>query len=131
MKPPGELGGAPGDQVAEVVEELRALGIAVDLRARMHQKIAILDGRVLWHGSLNILSHRDADESMLRIEGAAACEAVGRNLSTPTGRKDDRADLHAAENPGVPRTQYSIARSCTTCSYRAQEQAARPARPGP
>jgi len=32
---------------------------------------------------------------------------------------------------GVPGTQCSIARPCTTCYYRAQEQAARPARPGP
>lgn len=102
MRPPGEAGGAPGDEVAELVGELRALGIAVDLRVRMHEKIAILDGRVLWHGSLNILSHRDTHESMLRIESAAACEALGRFVSTPTGRKDDRADLHAPENPACP-----------------------------
>lgn len=102
MRPPGEAGGAPGDEVAELVGELRALGVAVDLRARMHEKIAILDGRVLWHGSLNILSHRDTHESMLRIESAAACEALGRFVSTPTGRKDDRADLHAPENPVCP-----------------------------
>jgi exonuclease VII small subunit len=102
MKPPGEASGAPADEVAELVQELRALGVAVDLRARMHEKIAILDGRVLWHGSLNILSHRDTHESMLRIESAAACEALGRFVSTPTGRKDDRADLHTAENPACP-----------------------------
>ena len=102
MRPPGEIGGAPDDEVAELVEELRALGVSVDLRARMHEKIAILDGQVLWHGSLNILSHRDTHESMLRIESAAACEALGRFVSTPAGRKDDRADLHAAENPACP-----------------------------
>jgi ssDNA-binding Zn-finger/Zn-ribbon topoisomerase 1/KaiC/GvpD/RAD55 family RecA-like ATPase len=102
MRPPGEAGGAPGDEVAELVHELRALGVAVDLRARMHEKIAVLDGRVLWHGSLNILSHRDTHESMLRIESTAACEALGRFVSTPTGQKDDRIDLHAPENPACP-----------------------------
>jgi ssDNA-binding Zn-finger/Zn-ribbon topoisomerase 1 len=101
-RPPGEAGGAPGDEVDELVGELRALGVTVDLRARMHEKIAILDGRVLWHGSLNILSHRDTHESMLRIESTAACEALGRFVSTPTGRKDQRADLHAPENPACP-----------------------------
>lgn len=102
MRPPGEAGGALADEVAELVGELRALGVNVDLRARMHEKIAILDSRVLWHGSLNILSHRDTHESMLRIESAAACEALGRFVSTPTGRKDDRTDLHAPENPACP-----------------------------
>jgi hypothetical protein len=102
MRPPEEAGGAPAEEVTELVAELRTLGIAVDLRARMHEKIAILDGRILWHGSLNILSHRDTHESMLRIESSSACEALGRFLSTPTGRKDDRADLHAPENPPCP-----------------------------
>lgn len=102
LRPPGEVGGAPSHEVAEVIDELRALGIAVDLRARMHEKIAILDGQILWHGSLNILSHRDTHESMLRIASAAACAEVGRFVTTPTGRKDDHIDLHAAENPECP-----------------------------
>jgi superfamily I DNA and/or RNA helicase/ssDNA-binding Zn-finger/Zn-ribbon topoisomerase 1 len=101
-RPPEEAGGAPTDEVTEFVAELRGLGITVDLRARMHEKIAILDGRILWHGSLNILSHRDTHESMLRIESPSACEALGRFMSTPTGRKDDRANLHAPENPACP-----------------------------
>ncbi len=102
VRPPEEAGGAPTDEVTELVRELRRLGIVVDLRARMHEKIAILDGRILWHGSLNVLSHRDTHESMLRIDSPNACEALGRFLSTPSGRRDDRADLHAPENPACP-----------------------------
>ena len=43
--PPEEPGGGTTDEVGEVVCALRDLGVAVDLRARMHEKIAILDDR--------------------------------------------------------------------------------------
>ena len=75
----------------------------VDLRARMHEKIAILDGRILWHGSLNILSHRDTHESMLRLESPAACSQLARFVSTPAGRRDDAQALDVQENPECPK----------------------------
>ncbi len=97
--PPEEPGGGGTDEVAGLVRALRDLGVTVDLRARMHEKIAILDGRILWHGSLNILSHRDTHESMLRIESPAACQQLGRFVSTPTGTRDEAPTLDAPENP--------------------------------
>jgi len=103
-RPPEEFGGGSVDEVVELVRALRDLGIAVDLRARMHEKIAILDGRILWHGSLNILSHRDTYESMLRLESPATCQQLSRFVSTPTGRRGDEAapTLEAPENPSCP-----------------------------
>lgn len=101
-RPPGEFGGGGTDEVSELVRALRELGVAVDLRARMHEKIAILDGRVLWHGSLNILSHRDTHESMLRLESPAACAQLARFVTTPAGRRDEAPSLEASENPPCP-----------------------------
>ncbi|MDR7420376.1 MAG: AAA domain-containing protein [Armatimonadota bacterium] len=101
-RPAEESGGGDTGEVTELVSSLRALGVSVDLRARMHEKIAIVDGRILWHGSLNILSHRDTHESMLRIESQAACQQIGRFLSTPAGRGDDEPALDGPENPVCP-----------------------------
>jgi len=103
-RPPEAFGGGSTDEVAELIKGLRSLGITVDLRARMHEKIAVLDGRILWHGSLNILSHRDTHESMLRLESPAACEQLSRFISTPAGRRDAAAapSLYAPENPQCP-----------------------------
>jgi hypothetical protein len=104
-RPPEESGGGSTDEVIDLVRGLRGLGVTVDLRARMHEKIAILDDRVLWHGSLNILSHRDTHESMLRIESPAACQQLGRFLSTPTRRREEmgaKPRLDAPENPSCP-----------------------------
>jgi ssDNA-binding Zn-finger/Zn-ribbon topoisomerase 1 len=95
-------GGAAND-VKELVHALRDLGVTVDLRSRMHEKIAILDGHILWHGSLNILSHRDTHESMLRIESAAACSQLARFVSTPAGRSQQVLPLDALKNPECPK----------------------------
>jgi hypothetical protein len=52
---------------AEVVEQMRAIGAEVIERWRMHQKVAIIDRKIAWEGSLNILSHRDSGEQMRRL----------------------------------------------------------------
>jgi ssDNA-binding Zn-finger/Zn-ribbon topoisomerase 1 len=102
-RPPDDVGGGTTEEVSELVRGLRALGVAVDLRARMHEKIAMFDARILWHGSLNILSHRDTHESMLRIESRAACEQVGRFVTTPGGRGEEAPRPDAPENPKCPK----------------------------
>ena len=103
--PPEEFGGGSSDEVTELVRDLRGLGIAVDLRARMHEKIAILDERILWLGSLNILSHRDTHESMVRIESPAFCQQIGRLVSAAAGprEEDTLPSLDAPENPACPK----------------------------
>jgi hypothetical protein len=53
---------------SQVKSGLNSVGASLHMRAGMHEKIGILDNRILWHGSLNILSHNDTRESMLRFE---------------------------------------------------------------
>jgi hypothetical protein len=101
-RPPDDDDGGRRDEIAELIRGLRALGIAVDLRSRMHEKIAIIDSRILWHGSLNILSHRDTHESMLRMDSPAACAQLARFVSSPVGRGEESPRLHAPENPECP-----------------------------
>jgi len=98
-RPPGDQGGILEQGLPELIESLRNLGVVVDERARMHEKLAFIDRHILWHGSLNILSHHDTSESMLRVESAGACEQVG---SFVVGRKwggKEAFDLAREENP--------------------------------
>lgn len=100
-RPPDESGVGGIEEGREHIAELRALGILVDLRKRMHEKIAILDERILWHGSLNILSYRDTEESMLRLESPAACKKILQFLSALTGRRLEQ--MPAFANPRCPK----------------------------
>ena len=98
-RPSAEFGGAPEAEVTETLEKLRELGIVVDLRGRMHEKIAIIDEKIAWHGSLNILSHRDTSESMLRLTGTAACQRLLDLISPSIRRRGEAWAPLDAENP--------------------------------
>lgn len=54
------------------IEECMALltqhGINVKTKSRIHQKFAVLDQRIVWYGSINLLSYGMSEESIMRIE---------------------------------------------------------------
>jgi len=107
-RPPGNQGGVLEDGLQELIAGILRLGVGVDLRASMHEKFAIIDNAILWHGSLNILSHRDTSESMLRIPSLAACSQMARFVTSPARRKlggeeDEEVDLGKRENPVCPK----------------------------
>jgi 4-hydroxy-L-threonine phosphate dehydrogenase PdxA len=71
------------EQSEIVIGDLRGIGVEVLARhreAKKHFKTAIIDNRILWDGSLNILSYKDTEEHMCRYEGVSAVEQVKRNL---------------------------------------------------
>jgi len=47
--------------------ELKKIGIKIIEREHTHEKLAIIDYRIIWSGSLNILSHKNTQEIMIRI----------------------------------------------------------------
>jgi phosphatidylserine/phosphatidylglycerophosphate/cardiolipin synthase-like enzyme len=54
-------------QAEQSVSTLQELGILVLLTAGHHRKLAVIDKRITWEGSLNILSQNDSCEVMRRI----------------------------------------------------------------
>jgi len=123
-RPPGDQGGVLEEGLPETVSGIRKLGISVDHRARMHEKIAIIDDEILWHGSLNVLSHNNTSESMLRIHSPSACAQVGKFVTTPQSKRDRNANIYQAENPQCPNCEepmiwkngrYGVYFECDVC----------------
>jgi transcriptional regulator with XRE-family HTH domain len=54
-----------------LVNKLREIGVHVTPRKLIHEKLAVIDGRVLWDGSLNYLSHRNTKERANRFASRA------------------------------------------------------------
>ncbi len=102
----------------EVVRALTRAGARFHIRPGMHEKVAALDGSILWHGSLNILSHNDTRESMLRFESPALVRVVLGEIGIPVG----------APTP-IPRPTGEGASSVAGRSRRDAKGAARAARP--
>lgn len=68
---------APYDAQAETaIKQMQNMGIEVLFTGGHHRKLAIIDGRILWEGSLNILSQGNSCEVMRRIESEAMAQEM-------------------------------------------------------
>ncbi|MEJ0073317.1 MAG: phospholipase D-like domain-containing protein [Candidatus Saccharibacteria bacterium] len=64
---PQDHEGSYRQQAVEAVAQFHALDIVVLHTAGHHRKLAIIDNKTIWEGSLNILSFNDSCEIMRRI----------------------------------------------------------------
>jgi hypothetical protein len=81
------------------------MGCVVDTRWNIHEKVAIIDDKVVWFGSLNPLSNTGAtDEVMARMEGCPAALQIASLLSLyGTSPSEATAGVAARkENPTCP-----------------------------
>jgi superfamily II DNA or RNA helicase len=51
----------------ETLSSLQASGVRLVFRANIHQKFAVIDQKILWYGSINLLSYGNAQESLMRL----------------------------------------------------------------
>lgn len=77
---------------------MQRAGVQLRVRSGMHEKIGVIDNQILWHGSLNILSHNDTRESMLRFESPELVQEVLTDLGLKPYAVDyDMSHAMAAE----------------------------------
>ncbi len=55
---------------------LAAAGVHMIFRSNIHQKFAICDQKIVWYGSINLLSFGRAEESIMRIENAGIADEL-------------------------------------------------------
>jgi phosphatidylserine/phosphatidylglycerophosphate/cardiolipin synthase-like enzyme len=73
---PSEHDSPYGTQACAAIERLLDIGVEVLFTGGHHRKLAILDRRILWEGSLNILSQNNSCEIMRRIESEVLARQV-------------------------------------------------------
>lgn len=74
-RPPEEHKDNMREQSLKELKEYEKTGIVViPLMGNIHQKFSIIDRKIMWDGSLNILSQRDSEEIMRRYEGQSAVD---------------------------------------------------------
>lgn len=77
--PPDQLTGPELCEITELkanLELLKSWNVHVNLKEKIHSKFAIIDQRILWEGSLNILSHTGNSEHMRRWDNRDEVERV-------------------------------------------------------
>jgi hypothetical protein len=68
------------DKVAyeDMINSIRITGANVIFKSNIHQKFAVIDQRVVWYESVNLLSYGSAEESIMRLDSLnIANELIG------------------------------------------------------
>ena len=55
-------------------------GASVVFKSNIHQKFAVMDQKVVWYGSINLLSYGSAQESIMRIESANIANGLVKSM---------------------------------------------------
>ncbi len=71
-------------------KKLRDKGFKLTDRPRMHEKVVIIDDAILYHGSLNVLSHNDTKESVLRITVKYVIDLIKESLLANNSSRSDK-----------------------------------------
>lgn len=79
VRPAEDLPVKDRKSVPDNVKYLMGYGVQVVFRPGFHQKFTVIDGRISWYGSVNILSFGKAEESVMRLESA---EIAGELIDT-------------------------------------------------
>ncbi|MDT3705050.1 MAG: phospholipase D-like domain-containing protein [Thermincola sp.] len=79
-KPPENYAEKDKAKIVECMELLTQRGITIRTKERIHQKFAIMDQRIIWYGSINLLSYGMSEESIMRIENVDIAGELLRSL---------------------------------------------------
>lgn len=77
-KPPENYAEKDRVRITECMDLLSRSGIMIKTKNHIHQKYAIMDQRIVWYGSVSLLSYGTSEESIMRIENVdIALELLG------------------------------------------------------
>lgn len=65
----------------ETFTSLQASGVRLLLKANIHQKLAVIDQKIVWYGSINLLSYGSAQESLMRLESPNIAQELLKVIS--------------------------------------------------
>ena len=108
-RPLYQQGMSDKNDTEKMLSYLAQIGIKVTPRPSMHQKVIVIDGRVVWFGSLNPLSHRNTRELMFRLENEDFTKQVMKECGLQTPDDDGKALPPAIDITKIP------SRLCSGC----------------
>ncbi len=63
------------------IELLKSSGVVVVFKSNIHQKFAVMDEKIVWYGSINLLSFGNAEESIMRLESSNIANELIRSIA--------------------------------------------------
>jgi hypothetical protein len=104
-RPPRRNGSIAEEEGRTALKSLETIGAAVNLRNDIHEKVVLIDNRVVWFGSLNPLSHTmKTSEVMARIDNEGVAAHLANVLATRK-RTPEELERGAGAMPENPRCE--------------------------
>jgi len=69
------------ERIKECIEYLQSF-VTVIQKPNIHQKYVIADNRLVWYGSINLLSYGSLEENIMRLESRELAGELERYLSS-------------------------------------------------
>jgi superfamily II DNA or RNA helicase len=66
--------------IQRTLDLLTDCGASIVFKSNIHQKFAVMDQKVVWYGSINLLSYGSAQESIMRIESANIANELVKSI---------------------------------------------------
>lgn len=70
-RPPSDFNDNDRQILSQLNEDIIDLGIELLYRSKIHQKFSIIDNRIVWYGSINLLSYGKSEESIMRLKNSS------------------------------------------------------------
>lgn len=64
----------------ETLASLQDAGVRLLFKANIHQKFAVIDQKIVWYGSINLLSYGSAQESLMRLDSPNIAQVLMKGL---------------------------------------------------
>lgn len=84
-RPPSTCKPQAQDAAAWSIAEYRAAGATVSERPAIHQKFVLVDRRLVWYGSLNLLSYGASEESLMRLASREIAQELEASIAPRPG----------------------------------------------
>ncbi|MBI4795879.1 MAG: DEAD/DEAH box helicase family protein [Deltaproteobacteria bacterium] len=68
----------------ETLASLQDAGVRLLFKANIHQKFAVIDRKIVWYGSINLLSYGSVQESIMRLESPNIAQELIKTLENPS-----------------------------------------------
>jgi superfamily II DNA or RNA helicase len=67
--------------VEEILGLLKTAGVNIVCKSNIHQKFAVIDQKIVWYGSINLLSFGRAEESIMRLNSSNIANELTRSIN--------------------------------------------------
>ena len=86
-RPPDDYNSQEAQRVKDDIKLLQNCGVNVVTQSMIHQKYAVLDGKTVWYGSINLLSFGTSQETMMRLQNREIAETLLAEVDNMTNPK--------------------------------------------